>query len=332
MGQQKRDSMNRRRLVTALPALALLEGVSRAAFAQAYPSQQIKFVVPYSPGGLPDTVARVVARKLGERIGQSEVVDNRPGANGVVAAQALLSSAPDGHTLLVTDDSMMTINPLIYKNIAYDPKKDFLPVSLIATAPLFLAVHPSVPANSFQDLVALIKSKPGEFAYGSSGVGSTHHLCTEAMKAALGLDIRHIPYKGTGQSVPAVVGNQVAMVFSAFPSLTGFVKGGQVKLLVVNTAKRSVFAPNVTALGELIPGFDFAPNIGIFAPARTPQSVIMKISDEVAKLVKEPDAIQTFNTAGIEPIGGGPADYARVLEREAERDARAIRTAGVKAE
>ena len=324
--------MNRRRLLAALPALALAEGASRRAFAQAYPSQQIKFVVPYSPGGLPDTVARVVARKLGERIGQSVVVDNRPGANGVVAAQALLSSTPDGHTLLVTDDSMMTINPLIYKNIAYDPKKDFLPVSLIATAPLFLAVHPSVPANTFQELVALIKSKPGEFAYGSSGIGSTHHLCTEAMKAALGLDIRHIPYKGTGQSVPAVVGNQVAMVFSAFPSLTGFVKGGQVKLLAVNTAKRSLFAPNVTALGELIPGFDFAPNIGIFAPAKTPQSVIMKISDEVAKLVKEPDAIQTFNTAGIEPIGGGPADYARVLEREAERDARAIRTAGVKAE
>jgi tripartite-type tricarboxylate transporter receptor subunit TctC len=152
------------------------------------------------------------------------------------------------------------------------------------------------------------------------------------MKAALGLDIRHIPYKGTGQSVPAVVGNQVAMVFSAFPSLTGFVKGGQVKLLVVNTATRSVFAPNVTALGEVIPGFDFAPNIGIFAPAKTPAGVITRVSEEVAKLVKEPDAIQTFNTAGIEPIGGGPADYAKVLEREAERDARAIRSAGVKAE
>jgi tripartite-type tricarboxylate transporter receptor subunit TctC len=221
---------------------------------------------------------------------------------------------------------------LIYKNIAYDPKRDFLPVSLIATAPLFLAVHPSVPANTFQELVALIKSRPGEMAYGSSGVGSTHHLCTEAMKAALGLDIRHIPYKGTGQSVPAVVGNQVAMVFSAFPSLTGFVKGGQVKLLVVNTATRSVFAPNVTALGEVIPGFDFAPNIGIFAPAKTPAGVITRVSEEVAKLVKEPDAIQTFNTAGIEPIGGGPADYAKVLEREAERDARAIRSAGVKAE
>ena len=324
--------MNRRRLLGATATLALAQGWNRSATAQGYPSQQIRFLVPYSPGGLPDTVARVVAKKLTDRIGQSVVVENRPGANGVVAAQALAAATPDGHTLLVTDDSMMTINPLIYRNIAYDPKRDFLPVSLIATAPLFLAAHPSLPAQTMQELAALVKARPGEFAYGSSGVGSTHHLCTEAMKAALGLDIRHVPYKGTGQSVPAVVGNQVALVFSAFPSLAGFVKAGQVKLLAVNTAKRSVFAPNVTALGELIPGFDFAPNIGIFAPAKTPQAVVARISDEVAKLVREPDAVQTFNTAGIEPIGGGPADYAKVLEREAERDTRAIRTAGVKAE
>ncbi|MBL8382199.1 MAG: tripartite tricarboxylate transporter substrate binding protein [Burkholderiales bacterium] len=324
--------MNRRRLLAASGALAVAQAVPRSAIAQAYPSQQIKFLVPYSPGGLPDTVARVVARKLGERIGQSVVVENRPGANGVVAAQALMTAPADGHTLLVTDDSMMTINPLIYKNIAYDAKRDFLPVSLIATAPLFLAAHPSFPANTFQELVALVKSKPGEFAYGSSGVGSTHHLCMEAMKAALGLEIRHVPYKGTGQSVPALVGNQVSMVFSAYPSLAGFVKNSQVKLLVVNTAKRSVFAPNLTALGEVIPGFDFAPNIGIFAPARTPAAAINRVADEVARLVREPDAVQTFNTAGIEPIGGGPADYAKVLEREAERDARAIKAAGVKAE
>ena len=324
--------MDRRRILSGA-AGAMLAGLpGTRVLAQGYPSQQIKFIVPYSPGGLPDTVARVVAKKLSERIGQSVVVDNRPGANGVVAATAVTSATPDGHTLLVTDDSMMTINPLVYKNLGYDARKDFIPASLIATAPLFLAVHPSVPANTFVELVALIKSKPGEFAYGSSGVGSTHHLCAEAMKAALGLDIRHIPYKGTGQSVPAVVGNQVAMVFSAFPSLSGFVKSGQVKLLVVNTARRSHFAPIVTALGEVIPGFDFAPNIGIFAPARTPAAVVARLSDEVAKLVKEADVIQTFTTAGIEGIGGNPADYARVLERETERDARAVKAAGLKVE
>ena len=327
--------MNRRHAAGALAALAATSALpwARSARAQgAYPNQQIRFIVPYSPGGLPDTVARITAKRLSERLGQSVVIDNRPGANGVVAAQAMLSAVADGYTLMVTDDSMFTINPLLYKSITYDAKKDFVAVAMIATAPLFLAVNPAVPANTFQELVALVKSRPGEFAYGSSGVGSTHHLCTEAMKSALGLEIRHIPYKGTGQSVPAVVGNQVAMVFSAFPSLAGFVKSGQVKLLVVNTPRRSMFAPAVTALGELIPGFDFAPNIGIFAPARTTAGVVQRISEEVVRLVKEPDVIQTFNTAGIEPTGGGPAEYAKVLEREAERDARAIKAAGLKAE
>jgi tripartite-type tricarboxylate transporter receptor subunit TctC len=324
--------MQRRLLLQGIGAGAAL-GFSATARAQAaWPSQQVKLIVPYSPGGLPDTVARILSKKLSERFSQAVVVENRPGANGVVAAQAVIGAAHDGHTLMLTDDSMITINPLLYKNLGYEPRKDFVPTSLIATAPLFLAVHPSVPANTFAELVALIKSKPNEFAYGSSGVGSTHHLCTEAMKAALGLEIRHIPYKGTSQSVPALVGNQVSMVFSAFPSLTGFVKGGQVKLLVVNTAKRSQFAPNVTALGELIPGFDFAPNVGIFAPARTPAAVIARLSEEVARLVKDPEVMQTFNTAGIEGIGGSPADYVRVLEREAERDARAIRLAGLKPE
>ncbi|MBL8379421.1 MAG: tripartite tricarboxylate transporter substrate binding protein [Burkholderiales bacterium] len=324
--------MQRRQLLATAGALSLSPFAGRPALAQSFPSQPVRFVVPYSPGGLPDTVARVVARKLTERIGQSVVVENRPGANGVVAAQVITGANPDGHTLLLTDDSMMTINPLIYKDIAYVPKRDFLPVSLIATAPLFLAAHPSFPANTFQEMVALVKSRPGEFTYGSSGVGSTHHLCMEALKAALGLEIRHVPFKGTGQSVPAVVGNQVPMVFSAFPSLAGFVKDNRVKLLVVNTAKRSQFAPNLTALGEIIPGFDFAPNIGIFAPARTPSAVVTRLSDEVARLVKDADVIQTFTAAGIEAIGGSPADYTRVLEREAERDARAVKAAGLKAE
>jgi tripartite-type tricarboxylate transporter receptor subunit TctC len=260
------------------------------------------------------------------------VVDNRGGAGGNIGAEAVAKAPADGYSMLLGNAGPITINPSLLKKMPYDAQRDLVPVIGVSGSPMVLVVHPSLPVKSVRDLIALAKAKPGELAYGSSGVGSTHHLCAEAMKAALGLDIRHIPYKGTGQSVPAVVGNQVAMVFSAFPSLTGFVKSGQVKLLAVNTAKRSAFAPNVTALGELIPGFDFAPNIGIFAPAKTPAAVVTRVSEEVAKLVREADTVQTFNTAGIEPIGGTPADYARVLEREAERDARAIRTAGVKAE
>jgi tripartite-type tricarboxylate transporter receptor subunit TctC len=181
--------------------------------------------VPYAAGGLPDTVARIFAQRLGDKLGQAVVVDNRPGANGVVAAQALATAPKDGYTFLVTDGSMFSINPAIYKNLGYDYKRDFMPVSLAARAPLYLAVNPKVPANTLQEFIALAKAKPGTLNYGSSGIGSTHHLTMEAMKAALGLQITHVPFKGTGQSVPALIGGQVEVLFSALPSLVGFCEG-----------------------------------------------------------------------------------------------------------
>ena len=198
------------RLAAALafvPLLALAQGASD------YPSRSVTLVVPYSPGGLPDTVARVVGQKLSERWGQPVVVENRPGSNGVVAAAYLATKAPDGYTLLVTDGSMFSINPFIYSKLPYDPMKDFTFISLTARAPLFLAVHPSMPASTFEEFVKLVKANPGKYSYGSSGVGSIHHLTTEAMKAALGLDLLHVPFKGTGQSIPALVGNQVTAAF-----------------------------------------------------------------------------------------------------------------------
>ena len=187
--------------VLALPALTHAQA--------AYPNKPIKFVVPYSTGGLPDTVARIFAQRLSERLGQSVVVDNKPGANGVVAAQSLASSPADGYTFLVTDGSMFSINPALYKNLSYDYKRDFVAVSLAARAPLYLAVHPKTGVNTLQEFVALAKAKPGKLNYGSSGVGSSHHLTMEAMKAALGIDVQHVPFKGSGQSVPALIGGQV---------------------------------------------------------------------------------------------------------------------------
>ncbi|MGT2494784.1 Bug family tripartite tricarboxylate transporter substrate binding protein [Cupriavidus basilensis] len=167
------------------------------------------------------------------------MVENRPGANGVVAAQALKTSPADGYTFLVTDGSMMTINPAIYKDLSYEPKRDFVPVSLAARSPLFLAVNARAPANSLQSFIALAKSKPGQLNYGSSGIGSTHQLSMEALKASLKIDIRHIPFRGSGQSVPALIGDQVQVVFAALPSLSGFVKSGQVKILGTNSLQRS---------------------------------------------------------------------------------------------
>jgi tripartite-type tricarboxylate transporter receptor subunit TctC len=324
--------MNRRHTLLAAAALACTFLTALPAGAQTYPNRPIRFVVPYSAGGLPDTVARIFAQRLGERLGQSVVVDNKPGANGVVAAQAIATAPHDGYTFLVTDGSMFSINPTLYKNLGYDYKRDLLPVSLAARAPLYLAVHPKVPANTLQEFIALAKAKPGTLNYGSSGIGSTHHLSMEAMKHALGLQMTHVPFKGSGQSVPALIGGQVEVLFSALPSLSGFVKAGQVKLLATNAAQRSAQAPDVPAIAETIPGFDFAPIVGVLAAVGTPTVAIDRISSEMAQIAKMPEVIQTLNTAGIDPIGGSPSDYNKAILGENERLAVAIKAAGIKSE
>ena len=322
----------RRALLGACVALSLGWLPLTASAQGAYPNKPIKFVVPYSAGGFPDTVARIFAQRLTERLGQSVVVDNKPGANGVVAAQALASSPKDGYTFLVTDGSMFSINPAIYKNLGYDYKRDFMPVSLAARAPLYMAVHPKVAASSLQEFIALAKSKPGTLNYGSSGIGSTHHLTMEAMKAALGLDIIHVPFKGTGQSVPALIGGQVDVLFSALPSLAGFVKGGQVKLLATNAARRTAQEPGLPALAELIPGFDFAPIVGVLAATGTPASAIERISAEMAVIAKTPEVVTLLSNAGIDAIGSGPADYNRAILGENERLTKAVQLANIKSE
>jgi len=324
--------IHRRRV---LASLMLAMGMLLPQFANAqgaYPNHPIKFVVPYAAGGLPDTVARIYAQRLGDKLGQAVVVDNRPGANGVVAAQALATAPKDGYTFLVTDGSMFSINPAIYKNLGYDYKRDFMPVSLAARAPLYLAVHPKVPANTLQEFIALAKAKPGTLNYGSSGIGSTHHLTMEALKAALGLQLTHVPFKGTGQSVPALIGGQVDVLFSALPSLVGFVKGGQVKLLATNSAQRSAQEPNVPAIAEIIPGFDFAPIVGVLAATGTPAGAIERISAEMAQIARMPDVVATLNNAGIEPIGSSPADYGKAILGENERLSKAIAASGIKPE
>ena len=300
--------------------------------AQPYPNKAIRFVVPYAAGGLPDTVARALSIRLSEALGQSVVVDNRPGANGAVAASNIAASPADGYTFLVTDGSMMTISPLLSSKLPYDPAKDFVPVSLIAQSPLFLAVHPSVKANTLNELVALAKAKPAALNYGSSGIGSTHHLSMEAMKSGFGIFITHIPFRGSAASVPAMIGGQVEMVFSAYPSLAGFVKNGQAKLLATNSAKRSNLAPNVPAISESLPGFDFAVIVVVMAKTGTPPDVIARISSEVAKIAKRQDFIDQMQIAGIDTIGGDPGALANALQEESRRVTVAAKRANLKAE
>jgi tripartite-type tricarboxylate transporter receptor subunit TctC len=317
----------------SLSALAGRAGAQQASVpAGPWPNRPIRLVVPYAAGGLPDTVARMISQRLPDALGQPVVVENRPGGNGAVAAAALAASPPDGHTLLVTDGSMFTINPLIYRKLSYDPAKDFAPVSLIARSPLFMAVHPSVEANTLDEFIALAKSRPGRLNYGSSGIGSSHHLTVEAMKSALGIFMTHIPFRGSAASVPALVGGHVDMVFSALPSLQGFVKNGQVRLLATNSAQRSPLAPNVAAVSERIPGFDFAVAVVMFAPAGTPQPVVDRLAAEIAKASRRPDLVEQMNGAGIDPVGGGPAELSKAMLEEAGRVKSAVAYAGIRPE
>jgi tripartite-type tricarboxylate transporter receptor subunit TctC len=324
--------MNRRRMLcAALATIAALPGIALGQAPAAFPSRAVTFIVPYSPGGLPDTVARVIGQKLTERWGQSVVVENKPGGNGVVAAQALAAKPADGYTLLVTDGSMFSINPFIYPNLPYDAQKDFTYISLTARAPLFLAVHPSTPANNFAEFVQMVKASPGKYSYGSSGIGSIHHLTFETIKSALGLDLLHVPYKGTGQSIPAVVAGDVSAVWSAMPSIAGFAKEGKLKLIAVNSEKRSGLAPNVATVAEThIPGFNFAPIIGVVGPAGLPPAIAQKISADVAEILKDKAMADRLTVLGIDAVGSDPATFSGQIMADRDRFSRAIKAADIK--
>jgi tripartite-type tricarboxylate transporter receptor subunit TctC len=296
-----------------------------------YPSQAIRLIVPYAAGGVPDTVARFVGQRLQERTGQSVVVENRPGGNGSVAAATIASAPADGYTLMVTDSAMLSVNPLFFKQLAYSPQS-FVPIALLARAPLFLAVHPDVPVATLREFIDYVKARPGQINYGSSGVGSTHHLTMEAMKSALQLTMTHVPYRGAGQSVPALLGGHVQVLFSAYPSLKGAVETNRVRLLATNGAQRSPLAPDVPSLAEVIPGFDLITLIGIYARTGTPAAVVNRIAREAVAVVREPAVIPQFAALGMEPAGEGPEDFGRSVAEEIKRVTKVAESAGIKPE
>jgi len=312
----------------ALATLAVCAPVQWSAQAQA-PGRTIKFIITNPAGGVPDTVARVVGRRLQERLGQTVVVENRAGANGGIAVNALIGSPADGQTFVVTDGSILSINPHIYSKLPYDPK-DVAPVAYLAQAPLFLAIHPKVPVDTIKEFIEYVRARPGQLNYGSSGVGSTHHISMESFKSALKLNITHVPFKGAGESVPALLGGHVEALFSGYPSLSGAAGTNRVKLLASNSAERSSQAPDLPAIAELIPGFNFASNVGIYARAGTSAAVIQKIAAEACAIVKEPDVIKQLAIVGVEPKGGGPEEFDRVLKDEIRRVGQVVKAVGIR--
>jgi tripartite-type tricarboxylate transporter receptor subunit TctC len=310
--------------------LMMLVVYESSAYSQTYPSRPLKWIITHAAGGLPDTVARIYAQKLSDQIGQPVIIDNKPGANGTNAAQALALAPIDGYTFLITDGSTFSINPLLYKNLSYDYKRDFVPISLIARAPLYLAVNPKMGVRNFQEFITKIKDNPGKFSYGSSGIGSTHHLSMLALMKASSLEMVHIPYKGSAQSVPALIGSQIDVLFSAPPSLSGFVKTGQVQLIASNASKRSNQEPNVPTISEFISGFDLAPIIGLLSARGTPQESINKINEEINMLAKSPDIIESLKLVGVDANGGSPQEFSKALEMEINRFSKIIQEAQLK--
>jgi len=316
-----------RTIVAILVALLALTGVARA---QDYPNRPVRLIVPYAAGGAPDVFARVIGQRLAESMGQQFIVENRPGAGGISASESVAKAAPDGYTLLVPDVPQTAINPYMFAKLPYDPARDFAPISLIATIPLFLVVQPSAQINSVAELVAAAKAAPGKLTYGSAGIGSLHHILMESFKGALGIDIVHVPYKGSGQSVPAFIGGELTMLVTALAAVGPHVKAGKAKLIAVTSLARSPLAPEVPAVSETIPGYDFVSEIGLLAPAGTPRPVIAKLAAEVAKAVKHPDTVQRLTTLGAVPVGNTPEAYGEMMKRNLERYAKAVKDSGAK--
>jgi len=306
---------------------------SFAASAQAFPNRPVKVVVPYAAGGLPDTIARLVGQKLGESLGQQMVVENRGSAGGIVGTNEVAKAAPDGYTLLVADVTQIAVNPHLFSSLPYDPLKELTGVSMLGTSPLYLVAHPSLAANDMKELIALVHSQPGKISYGSSGLGSIHHLAMEALKTGLKLDLVHVPYKGTGQSVPALLGGQVGLLYSALPSIESHVKAGKVKILAISTAQRSPQTAEVPTVAESgIPGYEFIAEIGYYAPAGTPREIVSRLAAEAQKAVKQPEVVQRFRQLGIDPVGSTPDAYNAANRASFEKYAKVVRAAGVKIE
>ena len=315
-------------LILVLGALA-----SQPAFAQAYPAKPIRLIVPFPPGGSTDIVARIVAQKLGDRLGQQVIVENRGGAGGTIGTEAVAKAASDGYTLVLGTTSTHVVAPTVYSKIGYDPVKDFAPVSLVAVTPYLLVVNPGVNVKSLPEFVGYVKARPGKLNYASAGTGSTTHLAMEMLKSAAGLYIVHIPYNGNGPAGTAVIAGQVEVLFGSLPAVLPHAKSGRVRPIAVGTPKRSPSLPEVPTVAESgFPGFDASLWLSIMAPAGTPAPVVDRLHKEIVAAIASPDAADALGKAGAEPITSTPAELAAMVKDGIEKYGKVVKQAGVKPE
>jgi len=321
--------MNRR--IASLALALTLSLVSTLAVAQAWPSKPIKYIVPFAPGGTTDILGRTIADKLSIALGQPVVIENKPGAGGGLGAEFVAKAAPDGYTIMGGTISTHAINASLYKDLPYDPVKNFVPITLIARVPNMLVINPNVPAKNVQELVALLKANPGKYTFASSGNGTSQHLSGELFKIQAGVDMQHIPYKGSPPALQDVMGGQVTMTFDNITTAWPLAKDGKLRAVAVTTAKRSSIAPDVPTLAEAgLPGYEIGSWQGVFAPAGTPPEIVKRLNAEIVKIINSPDVQQRLSTLGAEPAPNTPEEFAAMVKLEVVKWADVVKKSGAK--
>jgi tripartite-type tricarboxylate transporter receptor subunit TctC len=311
---------------------ALLGILASGAFAQDWPARPVHVVVPYPAGGPNDIIVRIVGKRLGETLGQPIVVENRPGAGGNIGTDSVAKSAPDGYTLVSVGPGALIINPLLGK-VPYDTMRDFAPVTIMAVAPNALVAHPSFPAKSVRELIALAKQKPGTINYASGGSGSTPHLAAALFAEMAKVQLTHIPYKGTGPATADLIGGQVQIAFLGIPTVLPHIRSGKLRALAVTGKQRSPELPGVPTVDEAgVPGYELSPWYGLLAPAGTPRAVVERLAAEVTKIVRNPAMREQLSAQGAEPEGGTPDAFAKTLRADAAVWGKVVKEAGIRAD
>jgi tripartite-type tricarboxylate transporter receptor subunit TctC len=292
--------------------------------AQTYPNHVVRIILPYPPGGSMDALGRMVFDRLSQALGQQFVIDYRPGASGGIGTEIVARAAPDGHTLLL-NTLPFVVNPSLYKKLPYDTVKDFAPVSLLATSPFVLVVHPSVPAKSVAEFVALAKKQPGKLNYSSAGIGTNLHVAAELFKNLTKTDILHVPYKGGGAALIATVGGEADLSFIGVQPALPHMQSGKLRALGITSAKRAPSLPELPAIGETVAGYEFSSWWGLLAPAATPPATVQLLSEAIAKATRTPDVAKRFEQDGVDAVAGTPAQFAASIKSDIARWAKVIR-------
>ena len=321
--------MNLSNPVSGLASIVALAAVLAPAYAQDYPTRPIRIVLPFSAGGGTDLLARLLSKRFYEAWGQTATVDNRPGAGGNLGADIVAKSAPDGYTLLMSTASL-TVNVTLYSKLPYDLRRDLIPITQVASAPLVVTVHPSVPARSVKEFVALAKKTRGGLNFGSNGTGTTSHLALVMFNQMAGISLTHIPYKGAGAMLTALLSGEVEVGFPAVISVQPHLRSGRLRALAVTTKRKSSALPDVPTLDASYPGFDIDNWFALFAPAGTPAAIVNRIHAEVVKSLQHPESQAFMKNEGAEPVASSPAEFAAFVAREIDKYAQIVKASGAK--